>query len=409
MTVTKDIAPIIVGAGIGGLAAALFLHEAGIRGRIYEAAAEVREVGVGINIQPHAMKELEKIGLLEEVLQAGTPCERWLLANRFGQDIWAEPRGRSAGHDWPQVSIHRGRLQGILLRAVQDRLGADAITTGTRLRSFTQNEDRVTADLVTREGGRELTEDAGVLIGADGIHSTVRAQLYPAEGEPKYGGQELWRGVTRGKPFLDGSTMLLSGYDEQKFIAYPITRLDEDGTCLINWIAEVRSSTKLHLEDWNREGDVADILERYQSWQWDWLDVPGLIASAEAVYEFPMIDRDPLERWTFGRVTLLGDAAHPMYPIGANGASQAIRDASTLADALATEGVAGFATYEDDRRPVTARIVESNRRLGPEQVMQIAHERAPEGFADISDVISHDELAAISREYMQVTWAGSKR
>jgi 2-polyprenyl-6-methoxyphenol hydroxylase-like FAD-dependent oxidoreductase len=403
---------LVAGAGIGGLSAALFLHHHGIPAEVCEAAPRIRELGVGINLQPHAIRELERIGLGGPLEAAGNPCLAWGLYNRHGQSVWREPRGTAAGHPWPQISIHRGRLQGLLLSAVRQRLGADAVRTGHRLVDFRDGGAQVAARFATHDGADTTEVEADALVGADGIHSTVRQRFYPDDGAPRYGGQRLWRAVTVAAPFLDGSTMVIAGSPDQKFIAYPIGRPGADGTCPVNWIAEVRGARLAGREDWNRAVGVDEVLPRYREWTFPWLDVPGLVAGAETVYEFPMVDRDPLPRWSFGRVTLLGDAAHPMYPIGANGASQAIRDASALAESLAetdTDIAGGLAAYEAERRPVTTEIVHSNRALGPEQVLRIAHERAPYGFARIEDVMTGEELGSIARGYHDLTWAGPPR
>ena len=396
---------LIAGAGIGGLSAALFLNAAGHRVRLFEAVSALKELGVGINMQPHAVRELARLGLQPRLEAAGNPCVEWAMANMFGQDIWHEPRGLKAGHDWPQISIHRGRLQGILAGAVAERLGADAIATGHRFVSYRERGDTVVARFATRAGEVEATGD--ILIGADGIHSTLRRILHPGEGDPVYNGAILWRGLTRWPSYLSGGTQVFAGHPDQKFIVYPITPPDAEGMQVTNWIAQVSAPMMLNREDWNREGRREDFLPLYETWNFDWLDVPGMIRAAETVYEFPMVDRDPLPRWGLGRVTLLGDAAHPMVPIGANGGSQAIRDAAAIADALAShrDPVAALAAYEAERRPATAEIVLSNRQLGPEEVLKMAHDRAPGGFRDVEDVISRAELEDVSRRYRTVTWA----
>lgn len=403
---------IIAGGGIGGLAAALFLHARGVEVDVYESVGELHELGVGINLQPHAVCELERLGLRAELEAAGNSCDEWAMFNRFGQEIWREPRGMAAGHAWPQISIHRGRLQGILLEAALRRLGEDRIHTDHHLVGFDEGAGGISARFSTeRRSGPVLAVEGDALVGADGIHSTVRRILYPAEGDPVFAGMLLWRGMTRTRPVFGGHTMTFAGYREQKFIAYPITGPDGDGCQMLNWIAEIHADRMLRREDWNRHGQLEEFLPAYESWGFPWADVPRIIREAEHVYEYPMIDRDPLPRWTFGRVTLLGDAAHPMYPIGANGASQAIRDGAALADAMAESGSAAawLERYEAARREATNRIVISNRQLGPEQVMQMVHERAPEGFAHIEDVISREELTAIAQRYRAVTWAGAAR
>jgi 5-methylphenazine-1-carboxylate 1-monooxygenase len=398
---------VIAGGGIGGLAAALFLNADGIDVDVYESVSELQELGVGINLQPHAVRELETLDLRSELEAAGNSCDEWAMFNRLGQEIWREPRGRAAGHPWPQISIHRGRLQGILLAATRKRLGPERIHTDHHLVAFDDGTDRIAATFATgRRAGSSVRVEADVLIGADGIHSTVRKFLYPAEGDPVFAGMLLWRGMTRTKPLFGGHTMVFSGYREQKFIAYPIGAPDADGLQMLNWIAEIHANKMLRREDWNREGRLDEFLPAYADWRFSWADVPQIVRDADRVYEYPMIDRDPLPRWSFGRVTLLGDAAHPMYPIGANGASQAIRDGRAVAQALAAGGAAeGLARYEQERREATNQIVLSNRQLGPEQVMQIAHERAPNGFKHIEDVISREELNAIAQRYRAVTWA----
>jgi 5-methylphenazine-1-carboxylate 1-monooxygenase len=398
---------VIAGGGIGGLAAALFLQAEGIEVDVYESVPQFQELGVGINLQPHAVRELELLDLRAELEAAGNSCDEWAMFNRLGQEIWREPRGRAAGHAWPQISIHRGRLQGILLAAARKRLGPERIHTDHHLVAFERAADRIAATFATaRRNGPSVRIEADVLIGADGIHSIVRKLLYPAEGDPVFAGMLLWRGMTRTKPLFGGHTMVFAGYREQKFIAYPVAPPGADGLQMLNWIAEIHADKMVRREDWNREGRLEEFLPAYSDWQFSWADVPKIIRDADRVYEYPMIDRDPLPRWSFGPVTLLGDAAHPMYPIGANGASQAIRDGRALAQALAKSGTGTecLAHYEQERREATNQIVLSNRQLGPEQVMQMAHERAPNGFEQIEDVISRDELTTIAQRYRAVTW-----
>ncbi|MGW0811251.1 flavin-dependent oxidoreductase [Nonomuraea sp. NPDC002799] len=365
---------VIAGAGIGGLAAALSLHAAGFEDvTVHEAAREIRPLGVGINLLPHAVRELTELGLAPDLERIGVATAELAYFNRYGTPIWSEPRGTGAGYAWPQYSVHRGRLQLLLLDAVTERLGADAVRTGSR---------------VTGPGAEDL------LIGADGIHSAVRAHLYPGEGPPPWNGLVLWRGMTYGEPFLTGRSMIMAGDGTQKFVAYPI---ETGERTLINWIAEQPlDGAAPDRGDWNRPADPAEIAEHFAGWSFDWLDVPGIIARTERAYEYPMVDRDPLPRWSDGRITLLGDAAHAMYPIGSNGASQAIIDARVLAHALAH---GDLAAYEALRRPATTALQLSNRKMGPEVVMKLAHERAPGGFDDIEQVVPYEERAEIAASY----------
>ncbi len=401
---------LVAGGGIGGLTAALTLHDAGCDVTVFEAAAEIRPLGVGINVLPHAMAALDRFGLVEPLVAAGVATSELRFVNRHGQLIWREPRGRAAGYPVPQVSVHRGVLQLTLLEAVRERLGPDAVRTGLAVHAFATDDAgrarRVEARFTDRATGGEVVERADLLVAADGIHSAVRRALHPDEGPPLWNGQLLWRAVSQAPPCLDGTTMVMAGSNRTKFVAYPLTGPGDDGLCTINWIAELNRTghPAPAPEDWNRAGDPAEFGPSFADWAWDWLDVPALIASAEGVFEFPMVDRDPLDSWLHGRVVLLGDAAHPMYPVGSNGASQAILDARALAEAVVAEPSldAALARYEAERLPATAAIVAANRRGGPEQVLDLAEERAPEGFSDIAEVFATGELDAIAARYKQV-------
>jgi len=393
----------IVGAGIGGLTAALCLDRAGVAVSLHESVTEIRPLGVGINLLPHSVRILTDLGLADALDAIAVRTAELAYYNKFGQRIWSEARGLDAGYRWPQYSVHRGALQMLLYRTVQERLGPDAIRTGQVLERVEPDAGR--AWLRPRDGTTAVPVDADLIVAADGIHSVARRQHYPDEGPPRFAGQLLWRATTLAPPFLTGRSMIMAGHQGQKFVCYPIGPV-VDGKCRVNWIAERRigGDAPPRASDWNREIDRATFAPWFADWNFDWLDIPALIAGAERVYEFPMVDRDPLPRWTFGRMTLLGDAAHPMYPIGSNGASQAILDAEALALALQQEaGVPeALARYEATRRPATARIVESNRQMGPERVMQIVEERAPGGFARLDDVISHAELTEIADHYKRI-------
>lgn len=391
---------LIAGGGIGGLTLALSLHQAGIDCEVFEQVPEIRPLGVGINVLPHAMRELTELGLQERVAGAGIVTQELAYANRFGQMIWSEPRGRLAGYSWPQVSIHRGHLHLELLAAARERLGDARIRLGARMTGFEQDDAGVTLRL---EGGGAARGD--VLVAADGIHSAARAIFHPDEGPPIWNGAILWRATSIADPFLTGATMAVAGNRNDKFVVYPIKDLP-DGRKLTNWIAERRvdPNQEWKREDWNRAGRIEDFEQTFAEWRFPWLDIPALIRSAEAVYEFPMVDRDPLPRWTHGRVTLLGDAAHPLYPIGSNGASQGILDARTLALKFATmaDPVAAMEAYDAIRRPATAALLAATRGDGPDSVLDIAEARAPDGFADIDAVMPLPERAEIAAHYKRL-------
>lgn len=403
----------IVGGGIAGLATALSLHAAGIDCTVFEAVDTVRPLGVGINLLPHSVRVLAGLGLQPALARIAVETAELAYFNRHGQPIWSEPRGLAAGYAYPQFSIHRGALQMILFEAASARLGTDALRTAHALTGFEDRGDHVLLQMADRSGQPRAPVRARAVIAADGIHSTVRRTFHPHEGPARFSGRMLWRATTRSRPFLTGRSMIQAGHQNQKFVCYPIeNRPDPEGRVLLNWIAELAVDAHVtpERESWNKKVDPAVFRAPFAGWRFDWLDIPALIDGAEAVYEFPMVDRDPLEGWTRGRVTLLGDAAHPMYPIGSNGASQGILDAEAIAQSMHDEGfprrtidpTAAFTRYEAARRETTGRIVLSNRGNGPDQVMQIAEERAPQGFVHIHDVIPREELEAISARYKQV-------
>ncbi|USK58193.1 flavin-dependent oxidoreductase [Peribacillus asahii] len=398
---------IIVGGGIGGLVTALKLHRIGVSVQVFESVETIKALGVGINLLPHAVRVLTELGLAEELEQTGLPTAELIYVNKFGKEIWQEDRGMNAGYRWPQYSIHRGRLQMLLLKAVKEQLGEEAVFTGHHLQSFQMFGDTVTAHFENRKTGEHIgSYSADIMIAADGIHSAVRKFYYPNEGLPKFSGRILWRGITESTPFLTGKSMIMAGYQDQKFVAYPVCPdTAANGKSLVNWIAELTIDDEMPSRaDWNREIDKEKFAPAFAKWDFGWLNVPELIANTDAVYEFPMVDRDPLPQWTFGRVTLLGDAAHPMYPIGSNGASQAILDADALGQAILEQPSAELAlkAYEQARLEPTAHIVLTNRKNGPEVVMQIVEERAPNGIESLDDVITHQELEDIANKYKKI-------
>jgi 2-polyprenyl-6-methoxyphenol hydroxylase-like FAD-dependent oxidoreductase len=397
---------VITGAGIGGLASALSLHAAGIEVEVYEQARELRELGVGINMLPHAVKELAALGLLPALDAAGIRTRELTYANRFGQTVWQELRGVDAGYDTPQFSIHRGKLHGLLLRAALERLGAGRLHTHCRLAGFREDGARVVAAFEDRAADRRIEVPGDVLIGADGIHSKLRSLLYPDEGAPIWNGIMLWRGARDWPVYADGRTMMIAGGNHAKFVLYPIhADPAQPERRLTNWavMARIADGTRPppRREDWNCVAQPDDVLPFVRDrFRLGFIDPAELIAATEIFYEYPCCDRDPLPRWSFGRVTLLGDAAHPMYPVGSNGASQAILDARALARHLAAaDPVEALAAYDAERRPATAAIVLSNRKGGPEGVIDMVEARAPDGFTNIEAVASHAEREAMVRGY----------
>lgn len=397
---------LIIGGGIGGLTTALCLHRAGYRVEVYESADEVKPLGVGINLLPHCVRVLTELGLLDVLQDMAVETQNLCYFNKHGQLFWDEPRGRFAGYYWPQFSLHRGYFQTLLFEKVKRIIGSETVRTGHHLASFDQSETGVTATFINRKTGQFLVQETGdILIGCDGIHSVVRKQLYPAESGPRFSENVLYRGTTIMPPFLTGRSMVMIGHLKQKMVVYPIGHADSAGNQLINWVANLwEPENTITVRDWNRQADKERLKRLYHTWQFEWLNVPAMIEGAEAVYEFPMSDRDPLDRWTFGRVTLLGDAAHPMYPIGSNGASQAILDAEALTIALLEEKDVEKALerYDRERVPATATVVLQNRKKGPDQIMDMMEEAAPDGFVKPDDAIPYAELKAVMDHYRQI-------
>ena len=397
---------IIVGAGICGLTLALSLHQRNIPCRVFERAPRITDLGVGITLLPHAMRELASLGLDASAREAGIENRESRFFNRFGQLIYTEPRGRFAGYPLPEIGIHRGRLQMILHRAAVERLGADRIATDHQCVAVEQGDDAVTAHFRETSSGNVLPGTRGaVVVACDGVNSTIRRQLHPADALV-FAGINTWRGVTRRKPILDGRTYLRIGsIMTGKMVIYPIVDdVDGAGDQLVNWVAEIKQEGH-DQNDWNKPGDIDAFLPIYEGWRFDWLDVPDLIRSADQVLEYPMVDKDPLDSWTQGRITLAGDAAHPMYPRGSSGSAQAMIDARTLAECLQADrdAAAALRAYEALRRPPTTRIVETNREFPPDfiniKVEQLVGDRP---FDDLDRYITQAELKALSDEYKRI-------
>ncbi|MBX3610017.1 MAG: flavin-dependent oxidoreductase [Hydrogenophaga sp.] len=391
----------VVGGGIAGLAFALALHKRGLTCDVFEAAPEVKELGVGITLLPHAMRELDALGLTDSLLALAIENRESVFFNRWGQYVFSEPRGRHAGYDLPELGIHRGKLHGVLWQAAMQRLGAHRLHTAHRCVGISRGASGVRLQF---DNGQEVQAD--IVVACDGVNSLIRRQLVPDD-RVCYAGINTWRGVTVHKPILTGQSYIRIGsIDTGKMVIYPIVdNVDGQGNQLINWVAELRDPAK-PMNDWNRPGRADDILPIFDGWRYDWLDVPALIAGAQQIFEYPMVDKDPLNRWGDGPITLMGDAAHPMYPRGSNGSAQALIDARTLADELAAapdEPEQALRRYEAARIAATARVVQTNRTLPPDFIIMKADELSGgQPFASIDDLISQDELRAISDNYKQI-------
>jgi 2-polyprenyl-6-methoxyphenol hydroxylase-like FAD-dependent oxidoreductase len=397
---------LVAGGGIAGLAFALSLHARGLTCRVFEAARQFRSLGVGITLLPHGTRELAALGLEARLRAVAIENEESVFFNRHGQRIYSEPRGRFAGYPDPELGIHRGRLHRIVYEAACERLGRDRIVLDRECAGVVQDESGVTLRLRESSTGREVDAVRGDLVVAcDGVNSTLRSQFYPGE-KLAFTGINTWRGVTRRKPILTGRSYLRIGTIETaKIVIYPIVDdIDGSGLQLVNWMAE-RRMPGAPMNDWNKPGRAEDFLPFYADWHFDWLDVPGLIRGADTILEYPMVDKDPVDRWSFGRVTLMGDAAHPMYPRGSNGAAQALIDARTLAQILARErdAVAALREYEAARLAPTARVVRTNREHPPDYlIMKVDELTGGAPFRHIDDVISQAELRELSESYKRI-------
>lgn len=397
---------IIAGGGIGGLVTAIALKKIGHEVRVFESVEEIKPLGVGINLLPHCVRVLTNLGLQDKIAEIAVETKELVYANRYGQLFWSEPRGRFAGYKWPQFSIHRGKFQMLLWEEALKAIGKENLYTNAHLTSFEQDDQEVRVQFVNKQTGENWPIEHGdVLIGADGIHSELRKILYPNEGGVVYSGNVLYRGTTKMKGYLTGASMAMIGSLRQKMVIYPIVNsLDSEGNQLVNWVGNLKMGEEgqLTVRDWNRQADKDRLMEIYKNWQFDWINVHEMIANAESIYEFPMSDRDPLDKWSFGRVTLLGDAAHPMYPIGSNGASQAILDTDALIRSLefTSDPIEALKIYDAERVPAAALVVNQNRQKGPDFIMDLMEDRFPDGFKE--DEIPHEELAEIMLKYKQI-------
>lgn len=394
-TSTHRISPVIIaGAGIGGLSTALTLHQIGVPCLVLESVPDIKPLGVGINIQPNAVRELYELGIGPEQLDStGIPTQEWALVGLNGKEVYSEARGTFAGYQWPQYSVHRGELQMLLYRTALERLGPEAILTGHQVYGYRNHADNkgVTA-LVETRSGEKLEFEGTLLVAADGLHSAVRAQMHPDQPPVNWGGAIMWRGTAQGVPMRTEASFIGFGTHHHRVVFYPISKADPvTKLATINWIAEITvdNSNGLGNGDWNRKVAVEDFIHHFEEWKFDWIDVPAMLTAADSVYEYPMIDRDPVPTWVDGNVVLLGDAAHVMYPTGSNGASQAIVDARVLGAALLNHGVNSQAlqAYNDQLCPGISELILRNRGAGPFGLLNMLDERCGGIFDDINDVI----------------------
>lgn len=398
---------LIAGGGIAGLTMALTCHEIGVPFRVFESSRQVLPLGVGINLQPNAVRELTDLGLADRLPEVGIEAEEWALVGRGGNDVWSEPRGRLAGYRWPQYSVHRGEFQIMLLDEVRRRCGHDAVVEAHRLLHYENTASGITATFEDRASGTTVAVEGSLLIGADGLNSATRRQLFPDEGPPVWGGAMLWRGTALGPPIRSGAAFTLVGNLDQRFVHYPIGPVDpETGLQKQNWLTELtvdRDQGWDSAAGWNREVDVSVFLSHFEDWVWDWFDVPAFVQRAEKVWEYPMVDRDPAPTWLDGRMALVGDAAHVMYPVGSNGASQAIVDVRVLGAKLVEHGVTpdALAAYADALHGEISALVLRNRSHGPIAVLGLVDERCGGWFDDIEDVMPRAEIESFMARYKE--------
>jgi len=395
---------IIAGGGIGGLATALTLQQIGVPCVVYEAVREMKPLGVGINLQPNAVRELYDLGLgASEMDRVGVPAKEWALVGLNGHDIYSEPRGRDAGYNWPQYAVHRGLFHMLLHDTFVSRAGSSAVKLGARVMGYEKTASGVTAKIEHADGSTSTAEGA-LLIGADGIHSAIRAQMHPDQPPIHWGGALMWRGVTMAKPIRTGSSFVGLGTHRHRMVIYPISHPDpKTGLAMVNWIAEITLDPTQGWQQtgWFRQAEIKDFIHHFEGWTYDWLDVPALLNGAEVAYENPMIDRDPVSTWRDGPVALMGDAAHAMYPTGSNGASQAIVDARTLGACMVEHGATekALAAYDEKLCGPISQVILRNRGAGPFGLLNMVDERCGGVFDNIDDIISAKERADFMAGY----------
>ena len=397
---------LICGAGIGGLCLGLSLHQLNIPFQIFESSRTIEPLGVGINLQPNAVRELSALGIKDDLKRIGIQTEEFGLFSKQGLEIWTEPRGLKAGYDEPQFSVHRGKLQKLLYDTLITRMKNNPVHLGMQVTRFKNLSSSVQLQCIDKKTGNTEAIDGNILVACDGINSIIRKQLFPEEGEPLWNGAILWRGVTTATPFRTGASMVMIGHDTQRFVSYPISKRNINGQAKINWIAELKFNPEnpWSKSDWKKKVDKSKFIDSFLDWSFDWINPLKLISETTSIYEYPMVDRNPLQNWTFERITLLGDAAHPTYPVGSNGASQAIIDARKLAFHLKVSKTnkAALMDYEKEMLPLTAKITLANRNSGPDALLQVVEDRCKGSFNNIHEVISQNELETHSEKYKSI-------
>ena len=404
---------LISGAGIGGLCLGLSLQQLKIPFQIFETSVSIEPLGVGVNLQPNAVRELFALGLKDSLTRIGVQTEEFGLFSKKGLEIWTESRGLKAGYNVPQFSVHRGELQKLLYDTLIRRSKENVVSLGIRATGFKNLSSSVQLQYFNKKTEKNESFYGDILVACDGINSNIRKQLFPAEGDPLWNGAILWRGLTSSSPFRTGASMVMIGHDTQRFVSYPISQKDSHGNAKINWIAELKfNPEKIYMKsDWSKKVDKSKFIGSFTEWSFEWINPLSLISKTSSIYEYPMVDRDPLEKWTFGRTTLLGDAAHPTYPVGSNGASQAIIDARKLAFHLKVNGLneTALLSYEKEMLPLTAKITLANRSSGPDALLQVVEDRCGGTFNNIQEIISQSELKNHSEKYKSVAGLNIER
>ena len=404
---------LIAGGGIGGLTLALSCQQLNIPFIIFEKTKSLEPLGVGINLQPNAVREISDLNLKQDLYKIGVETQEFGLFSKKGLKIWTEPRGLAAGYNEPQFSVHRGQLQKVLYNKLIERADRFSIKTGYSVNSFENLSSGVKLNCFNKRSEKEETFSGSILVGCDGINSQVRKQMYPNEQPPIWNGAVLWRGITSEAPFRTKASMVMIGHDTQRFVSYPISDPDSNGRSIINWIAELKfdPSNPWPKGDWSKKVNKSKFIDQFKDWAFEWINPHQLISDAGDVFEYPMVDREPLEKWTFDNTTILGDAAHPTYPVGSSGASQAIIDSRKLVYQFKNKGLNNSAllSYENEMRPLTNKITLTNRQAGPDALLQVVEDRCDGEFIEIEDVITRKELKQHADKYKMVAGINIER